>query len=158
MANGTYTEQELQEMMAKAEEAGAKASATEPRAMAARYDYESERIVVILNNGWEFGFKPWLVQGLEDATPEQLSEVEILGPGTALHWESLDADMGIVELVSGRYGSKAHLARVAARFTGKMGGSKTSKAKRAAVRENGKKGGRPRKVKPTEFDSASPEQ
>lgn len=153
-----YTDQEFEEMFKLAQDRGAKAAATEPRAVAARYDRESDRIVVVLQNGWEFGFKPWMAQGLEDASPDRLAEVEILGSGTGLHWESLDADLGIMELLAGRYGSRAHMARVAAKFTGKMGGSKTSDAKRAAVRENGKKGGRPRKVKPEEFKSASPEQ
>lgn len=152
-----YTDEELDDMIARAQEAGAKAAATEPRAVAARYDRESDRIVVILQNGWEFGFKPWLAQGLEDATPEQLAKVEILPRGVALHWEELDADLGVDELLAGRYGSRAHMARVAARFTGKRGGEKTSEAKAAAARANGAKGGRPRKAKPQEFASAEPE-
>lgn len=153
-----YSEDELQDMYARAVAAGAEATATEPRAVAARYDRESDRIVVILQNGWEFGFKPWLAQGLEAATPEQLAKVEILPKGVALHWEELDADLGIDELLAGRYGSRAHMARVAARFTGKKGGEKTSAAKAAAARANGAKGGRPRKTKPHEFASAEPEQ
>jgi hypothetical protein len=36
----------------------------------------------------------------------------------------------------------------AAQQLGRLGGLKTSEAKKAAARENGKKGGRPRKVKP----------
>lgn len=119
-------------MSAQAAENSAKANATEPRAVAARYDRESDRIVVILQNGWEFGFKPWLAQGLEDATPEQLAKVEILPRGVALHWEDLDADLGIDELLAGRYGSRAHMARVTARLLGA-------------------KGGRPRKAKAQEF-------
>jgi len=152
-----YTEAELQDMIAKAATEGAKAAATEPRAVAARYDRESDRIVVILQNGWEFGFKPWLAQGLEDATPEQLAKVEILPRGVALHWEELDADLGIDELLAGRYGSRAQMARVTARFLGAKGGAKTSEAKAAAARANGAKGGRPRKSKAQEFASAEPE-
>lgn len=151
------TDQEFEDMYRKAAENTAKANATEPRAVAARYDRESDRIVVILQNGWEFGFKPWMAQGLENALPEHLAEVEIIAGGSGLHWESLDADLGIVSLVAGRYGSKAHMARVAAKLAGGFGGAKTSEAKAAAARANGAKGGRPRKAKPQEFASAEPE-
>lgn len=151
-----FTEEQLQDMVAKAEAAGATAAATEPRAVAARYDREGDRIVVILQNGWEFGFKPWLAQGLEDATPEQLAKVEILPRGIALHWEELDADLGIDELLAGRYGSQAHMARVAAKLNGGVGGAKTSEAKAAAARANGAKGGRPRKKAHPDFKSAEP--
>lgn len=156
MADWKYTAEELRDMMAQAAENTAKADATEPRALSARYDRESDRIVVILQNGWEFGFKPWMAQGLEGATADQLAEVEIVAGGSGLHWEALDADLGIVSLVAGRYGSKAHMARVAAKLAGGVGGSQTSAAKAAAARANGAKGGRPRKVKADEFVSASP--
>lgn len=151
------SEEELRDEFKHAAENAAKARTTEPRAVSARYDREGDRIVVILQNGWEFGFKPWLAQGLEEATPEQLAEVEILGSGTGLHWESLDADLGIDELLAGRYGSRAHMARVAAKLTGKAGGSKTSEAKAAAARANGAKGGRPKSKPDSEFKSAKPD-
>jgi Protein of unknown function (DUF2442) len=39
------------------------------------------------------GFPYQLLQGLANGTPEQLAEVEIMPTGSALHWESLDADL-----------------------------------------------------------------
>lgn len=66
--------------------------AEEPRAVAARYDARSERIVVELISGATFAFPPRLVQGLEDATAEQLAELEVIGVGFALHWETLKAE------------------------------------------------------------------
>jgi hypothetical protein len=47
------------------------------------------------------GFPYQLLQGLANGTPEQLAEVEIMPTGSALHWESLDADLGVPQLVSG---------------------------------------------------------
>ena len=108
----------------------------EPRATSARYDRQTGRMVVELTNGCIFAFPPKLAQGLEVATEEQLAEVEILGMGYGLHWETLDADLSIPGLLTGLLGTRAYLAQQAGRAT--------SQAKAAAARTNGAKGGRPR--------------
>ncbi len=118
-------------------ERGRTAHLHEPRAAAARYDRRSGRVIVELTNGCTFAFPPRLAQGLESATEQQLSQVEILGTGTGLHWEALDADLSVPGLLAGLFGTKAYLARQAGRAT--------SAAKAAAARANGAKGGRPRR-------------
>ena len=118
-------------------ERGRTARSHEPRAAAARYDRRSERVVVELTNGCTFAFPPQLAQGLEAATEEQLSQVEILGAGSGLHWEALDADLSIPGLLAGLFGTKTYLAQRA--------GQATSPATAAAARANGAKGGRPRR-------------
>ena len=109
----------------------------EPRAATARYDRERGRIVVELTNGCTFAFPPHLAQGLEDATADQLARVEILGAGYGLHWEALDVDLTVPDLLAGLLGTKSYMARRA--------GQASSPAKAAAARANGTKGGRPRK-------------
>ncbi|HEX5325684.1 MAG TPA: DUF2442 domain-containing protein [Acetobacteraceae bacterium] len=109
----------------------------EPRAGAARYDRQLDRVVVELTNGCTFAFPPQLAQGLEHATADQLDQVKILGAGFGLHWEALDIDLLIPGLLSGLFGTKAYMARHAGRAT--------SPAKAAAARANGARGGRPRK-------------
>ena len=109
----------------------------EPRAGTARYDREHDRIVVELTNGCTFAFPPHLAQGLENATAEQLAQVEILGAGYGLHWEALDVDLTVPDLLAGLLGTKSYMARRA--------GQASSPAKAAAARANGTKGGRPRK-------------
>ena len=116
-------------------ERGRTAQLHEPRASAARYDRRSARVIVELTNGCTFAFPPRLAQGLESATEQQLSQVEILGTGTGLHWEALDTDLSIPSLLAGLFGTRAYLARQAGRAT--------SPAKAAAARANGAKGGRP---------------
>ena len=108
----------------------------EPRAARAWYDASRGDVVVELTNGSTFSFPARLGQGLEAATGDQLAEIEILGAGYGLHWEALDVDLSIPGLVSGLFGTKAHMARQA--------GKATSPAKAAAARANGAKGGRPR--------------
>jgi hypothetical protein len=121
--------------------AGSLAAAEEPRALAARYDAATRRIVVDLTNGCSFIFPADRGQGLEGASDAELAQVDVLPGGEALHWEQLDADLGVPQLIAGIFGSKLWM-----RELGRRGGSSTSKTKAAAVRENGKKGGRPRKA------------
>ena len=113
------------------------ARANEPRAASARFDAQSGRITVELENGCVFAFPPGLVQDLVRATPAQLAEVQVIGNGYGLYWEALDADIAIPSLMAGMFGTQAWMARRA--------GQATSPAKAAAARNNGALGGRPRK-------------
>jgi len=117
---------------------GEEARQLEPRAAAARYDRQVGRVIVELTNGCTFAFPPRMAQGLEAASDDELSQVEVLGSGSGLHWEALDADLSIQGLLAGLFGTRAHMARQAGRAT--------SSAKAAAARANGSKGGRPRRA------------
>jgi hypothetical protein len=118
-------------------ERGRIAQETEPRAVSARYDAKSGRIIVDLTSGATFAFPPALVQGLCDGTPAQLAEVQVQGCGFGLHWPSLDEDYTVPGLMNGIFGT--------ARWMAQRAGSATSAKKAASSRENGKMGGRPRK-------------
>lgn len=124
--------------LAAARERGLLYRATQPHAASARYDSKSDRIVVELTSGATFGFPPRLVEGLTGAAPAHLAEVELLGDGEALHWETLDVDYSVAGLVNGVFGTAKWMAARAGRAT--------SPAKAAAARANGAKGGRPRKA------------
>lgn len=119
-------------------ERGRIAAETEPRAAAARYDAKSGRVIIDLTNGATFAFPARLAEGLADARPEDLADIEILGRGFGLHWEKLDVDYTVPGLVSGVFGT--------ARWMAARAGRATSPAKAAAARVNGAKGGRPRKA------------
>ena len=43
---------------------------------------------------------------MQNATPEQLAEVEVTPSGQGLHWETLDADLSIPDLLRGVYGNR----------------------------------------------------
>lgn len=116
---------------------GTAARQAEPRAAAARYDRALDRVVVELTNGCSFTFPPRLAQGLEDATVDQIAQVEVLGAGSGLHWEALDVDLSLPGLMAGLFGTASFMARGAGRAT--------SPAKAAAARSNGARGGRPRR-------------
>ncbi len=69
------------------------------------------------------------------------SLIEISPAGLGLHFPKLDADVYVPALFEGVYGSRAWMKQAA-----RVAGSTRSEAKSAASRENGKKGGRPRKT------------
>ena len=128
--------------IAVARHRGEEAALTEPRTAAAPYDAASGRIVIDLTNGCLFAFPARALQGLAQASDTELAAVEVLAGGHGLHWEALDADFTVPGLLMGLFGTRAWMAREQARRAGAV----TSPAKAAAARENGAKGGRPRRV------------
>jgi len=111
-------------------------------AVSARYDRRTARIVVNLNTGVQVGLPPRLAEALAGATPADLAEIEISPSGLGLHWPKLDADVYVPALLQGVLGSKRWMAAE----LGANGGQAHSEVKAAAARENGRKGGRPRKA------------
>ena len=135
-----WIERELKRSYAKATRAGEAALAAEPRAVKARYDVRKARLVVELANGVILMLPPELLQGLEQATPDQLAGLELSPMGTGLHWQALDVDLSVAGLAAGIFGSRTWMTELARRA-----GSVKSRRKATSSRENGKKGGRPRK-------------
>ena len=111
-------------------------------AVSARYDRRRSRVVVALNTGVELTFPTQLAEGLADASPDNLADIEISPAGLGLHWPKLDADLYVPALLQGVFGSKKWMARQ----LGAEGGRARTAVKIAASRANGRKGGRPRKV------------
>jgi Protein of unknown function (DUF2442) len=113
-----------------------------PRAVSAHYDAGRNRVIVRLTTGVELGFASRDVEGLQHASADDLRAVEVEAFGLGLHFPKLDADLYVPALLEGVLGSKRWMA---ARL-GAAGGRSRSAAKAAASRENGKRGGRPRKI------------
>jgi hypothetical protein len=111
-------------------------------AVAARYDRRTSRVVVKLNTDVQISFPAKLAEGLADASQEDLATIEITPSGLGLHWPKLDADVYVPGLLSGQLGGKRWMAAL----LGSAGGRARSQAKAASSRENGRKGGRPRKA------------
>jgi hypothetical protein len=87
--------------LAAAEARGRDMLATEPRALAARYDRKSGRVVLDLVNGCSYAFPADLAQDLQGADADQLAGVEVDGAGFDLHWPALDVDLYVPALVAG---------------------------------------------------------
>jgi hypothetical protein len=110
-------------------------------AVSARFDSRAKRLDIELASGVRVSIPVVKLEGLAGAPASVISTVRIDGGGYGLHWPSLDLDLAVPGLIAGCFGSSAWMSAL-----GRRGGKATSKAKRQAARENGKKGGRPRKV------------
>ena len=97
---------------------------------------------VRLTTGVEIGFAPRDVEGLQQASTEDLQVIEVEAFGLGIHFPRIDADLYVPALLEGVLGSKRWMAAQ----LGATGGQVRSVAKAAASRENGKRGGRPRKA------------
>lgn len=125
----------------KAVAAARRSDRDEPRALSAVFDERKNRVIVELSNRSMFLFPTELAEGLAGASKKDLKSVEITPSGDGLHWGKLDVDLSITGLLMGIFGSKTWM-----RELGRQGGLSKSKAKSAAARRNGQKGGRPRRV------------
>jgi len=98
--------------------------------------------VIGLASGLELSFSPKHAQGLEHAHPADLLDAEITPSGLGVHFPRIDADLCPPALLEGFLRSKRWMAAE----IGKAGGKASSEAKTAAARQNGKLGGRPKKL------------
>lgn len=136
------TEKEFERQYAVATRRGEERIELEPRATGARYDRRMRKVVIDLNNGCTLLVPPELAEGLRAASPGQLTNVRVLGPGTAISWPELDVQFSVTGLLAGLFGTRAWMAEL-----GRAGGRAKSVAKSRAARRNGAKGGRPRKTR-----------
>lgn len=109
------TADEILAQIPAAREAGRTAAQLEARAVAARYDADSGRIVVELADGCLFAFPPSREPELWGMTPERLAAVRVRPGGRGLFWDGHDAVVSVPGLLGGEYtgGGARELPRVA---------------------------------------------
>jgi hypothetical protein len=139
MAMPDWIKKELRANFARASRAGRQAAKMEPRAVRAAYRARDNALLIELTNGAAITIPVKLIPGLKRATASDVRSVEVLGRGGGLHWESLDLDLSVPALVSSVFAGPEWMAEL-----GRIGGTRSSAAKAAAARKNGRKGGRPR--------------
>jgi hypothetical protein len=139
MATLEWVKKEVRANFAPASRAGRQAAKTEPRALRVAYRPQERALRVVLTNGAAITLPVRLIPGLRRASPRDVRAVRVLGRGGGLHWERLDLDLSVPALVSSVFEGPAWMAEL-----GRVGGRRSSEAKAAAARRNGRKGGRPR--------------
>jgi hypothetical protein len=134
-----WAKKEMGSAFVRASRAGRRAAKTEPRAARATYRARGDAIHIELTNGAAITLPVKLIPDLKRAARSDVQSVEVLGRGSGLHWESLDLDLSVPGLVSSVFVGPEWMAEL-----GRVGGRRSSAAKAAAARRNGRKGGRPR--------------
>ena len=113
----------------------------EPSAVVgARYDSGADAIDLRFGAGGSMSIPRKLIAGLERASRTAIASIVVSPAGDALSWPSLDVYVYVPGLIERAFGT-----RLFAAATGRRGGRRRSKAKAAAAKINGAKGGRPRK-------------
>jgi hypothetical protein len=113
----------------------------EPRAKSVYYDASARRLVLELQGGAMLALPIRTIDELAGASNAELADVRAGFGGRAIVLENRDVDISVAGLLRDLVGLS-----VSASALGKKGGSASSPAKTTAVRENGKRGGRPRKA------------
>jgi hypothetical protein len=131
------------ERFARARVAG-EARRQDPSAVVeAAYDAAQEVIRVGFRSGGTMFIPARFVPELENQPTALLKQLDISPAGDAISWRALDVDVYVPGLVEHAFGT-----RLFAAANGRRGGQRRTKAKAAAARLNGAKGGRPRKRAP----------
>ena len=117
------------------------AKAADPSAVVdASYDSIRDAFNLTFRSGGSMVIPRRMVPGLGRAPTSALQSVSVSPAGDALSWRSVDLDVYVPGLIERTFGT-----RLLAAASGRRGGRRKSKAKAAAARVNGAKGGRPRK-------------
>ncbi len=77
-----------------------------PHAIAARYDASTDRVIIDLSSGFALTIPRDRVQGIETATAEDLSDVEISPSGFGVRFPKVDADLWVPAMLQGIFGTK----------------------------------------------------
>ncbi len=110
----------------------------EPHAEFMEFDLTQRLMILRMSNGRRVVIPLEDLQGLAEASAEQLVKWEMVGVGYGMEWPELGVSFSIGSLLRGSYGNQLWMRQLQAR-----GGASRSEAKRQAARVNGAKGGRP---------------
>lgn len=75
------------------------------RVACATYSSASDSFLLRLEHGVTYSIPRHLLQGLTEADPSVLRDIEILGNGTGLYWPALDVAHSVSGLLAGVFGS-----------------------------------------------------
>jgi len=124
--------------------AGQMDAESEIRARAVRYVPDRDAIEIVTNNNAGLLIPRQWIGALQDVPTEDLRKLDIWPDGSAIEIEDRDIHISVHGLLTATLPAILPTRVVASVFASR-GGQATSEVKRASSRENGRKGGRPRK-------------
>lgn len=133
--------------MTQALEVGRHEAEREFRARSARYVPELDAVEVVTTRNGGFLVPRRLVGALREIPPDALAGLEAWPDGSAIEVEALDVQVSVHGMLSAALPAMVPDGVIAGLFA-RRGGQATSELKGRSARENGRKGGRPRKGRP----------
>ena len=101
---------EVDEQFEAADRIAAEFKGKQARAVDARYDRRTGRIVILMSSRVEVSFSPQDVEGLEGASFIGLDQIEISPSGYGIHFPRLDVNLPLLALLAGQLGSERWMA------------------------------------------------
>lgn len=77
----------------------------EPAALSAEYIHSLDLVLIKIDDGSRLSIPREQLQGLENATPDQLANIQIFG-GNDIAWPDLDVDHYLPYLLEGKYATE----------------------------------------------------
>ena len=130
--------------LSRAVDAGQREAETEFRARSVRYDPDRDTVEIVTTRNVGFLVPRVWIGALADLRPDQLTSLDVWPDGSAIELDVLDIQVSVHGLLSQVLPAILPSSFLAGLF-GSRGGKSKSDAKKATARENGRKGGRPRK-------------
>jgi len=144
MINHSITDTEY----VRAIESGQEEAETEFRAQSVRYVADRDALEIVTSRNAGFLIPRQWIGALQDVSIEDLARLEVWPDGSAIEIEDLDIHIGVHGLLAASLPGLLSTRTLAAIFASR-GGRATSAVKRSTARENGRRGGRPRKTPET---------
>jgi len=140
MTTHQITEQDI----ARALDAGRQEAEAEFRARSVRYILDRDAVEVVTTQDAGFLIPRRWIGALAGLSPEHLAGLEVWPDGSAIELDALDIQISVHGLLMQALPAMLPARALAGLFASR-GGKATSRAKTITARENGRKGGRPRK-------------
>lgn len=131
--------------LARGKEAGERVKRESPLATRVAYQKDSGVVLLTLATGASLAIPLSFIDELRELDPARLDELEVDLGGKGVVLECCDVNISVEGLVLDALGAPGWKKALRAHLLREVAGSRTEK-KAAASRENGKKGGRPRKA------------
>ncbi len=130
--------------LTRAMDAGRQEADAEFRARSVRYIPDRDAIEIFTTRDVGFLIPRVWIEAFSGLTTNQLAQLEVWPDGSAIELDSLDIQVSVHGLLRQVLPAMLPASFLAGLF-GSRGGKSTSSAKKFTARENGRKGGRPRK-------------
>lgn len=111
-------EAEFERQVVEATRRGEEEMANAPKAKKVHFDRKTKRLLIDLQNGITILVPISIIQIFQNATDEEIADVELLLNGLYLRWNQLDEDLSVPNLLEGRFGTPKWMSKLNSKLNG----------------------------------------